>query len=1108
MKVKKLYTKLKLITFFLIIGGVGKAQPFDGTKYGNHWINTSQKYVRLAVKATGLQRVALNSLPAGFPINQIDKFHLYHRGKEVSIINVSNSELVFYGVVNDGSSDSLFYRPMSSRLNPHCSFYSDEGAYFLTVDSSTPTKKTELIDQPLSGQPLSYHMQTDLKVFNASYSQSVAAINAPLLQSFFQNGVSWTSRNYVGDTTASFSFELKDFVPDVKIAPVMDMLLHGRNNLSQNIRMSIGRSSSTLRLANTLSFTGLVGYKTQLKLEGNDFDSNGKGVMTLKSTIVTSETHSTGRYSVAYYKFTYPQRFNMSGLGSYTFQLPGNEEQWSRVRIANSVSGTRLFDVTIPEAPVEIKTQIIDGNLEGMVPRLKNKVTILYATSTSDVISEITNAPMAVIEPDQFDYLIITTSGLISAAEKYRDYRKSNEGGNYKAIVVDIKDLYNQFNYGEQSPVAIRRFVDFMVSSKDIEKYVLLIGPATTVFEGMIKNLPDQVPAVGYPGSDLLMVEGLAGVPRDVPTIPIGRLSAKTPQEVLNYLEKVKAYESEGSDNLWKKRVLHLSGGKTAAELTQLKNALTSLVPVATSGRVGGNVETFVKKSTALTEVADISSSVNEGVGMITYFGHGSQTVTDFDMGYISAAERGYLNSGKYSFMYFNGCGVGNIFAGLQSATLAEDWLMTPEKGAVAIMANSYFSYYSPTYSYLKKLYERVFVNESYSHSTLGQVLIGVSKEIMANNPNAYDIANLHQSLLQGDPALHVIQLDKPDFSLEGSKKLFLKARKLNGRIDDPDSLQIGVVATNAGRYISGQKVTVQLDKYYVNSTMDSQRLTIPTMAYRDTLFIPVSNRNDLSGIKVTFDPENDIEELIEDNNDQYLSINWDVAKSEYIYWGETIIDVVSPRLRVYFDNREIRNNEIVRPNPIISISMEDDNLLTSDTTRIDVFLKPCGVEEACSFVKVPYGRGEGGSLVISSVSGNQLRAVYSPELLNSGDYELLVNSRDLVGNPVSQLYRIAFTVFDQPRDLKVIVSPNPATSYVRFETDFYDTEEIKSIDYLIFNSTGIQIRADKVKTINRGVNEWYWYPEVGSGLYLYRVILRKEDESEQVVSGKILFMR
>ena len=98
---------------------------------------------------------------------------------------------------------------------------------------------------------------------------------------------------------------------------------------------------------------------------------------------------------------------------------------------------------------------------------------------------------------------------------------------------------------------------------------------------------------------------------------------------------------------------------RSVSEISQLKTLLEDLVPVVENSFLGGQVVPYIKKSLIEVEKVDdtFPGEVNEGVGMISYLGHGSPTVTDLDYGYVTDLSRGYVNAGKYPLQYFNGCG-------------------------------------------------------------------------------------------------------------------------------------------------------------------------------------------------------------------------------------------------------------------------------------------------------------------------------------------------------------------------------------------------------------------------------------------------------------------
>ena len=175
--------------------------------------------------------------------------------------------------------------------------------------------------------------------------------------------------------------------------------------------------------------------------------------------------------------------------------------------------------------------------------------------------------------------------------QAYADYRSSEAGGGFNALVVNTQQLYDQFAYGEKTPLGIRRFARFMyLGSNRQTKYVFLIGKAVSLpdryfrddfpnFLDIRQNFAhsqiDLVPTIGFPPSDNALVSGLSDndLRQSTPDIPIGRIPAINPSQVLSYLEKVIEHETV-PNMLWQKNIIHLSGGNTVSEQVLFKGYL------------------------------------------------------------------------------------------------------------------------------------------------------------------------------------------------------------------------------------------------------------------------------------------------------------------------------------------------------------------------------------------------------------------------------------------------------------------------------------------------------------------------------------------------------
>lgn len=1110
------FKKIFLICVILFfVGGLKTSVVFGQwtAPYANSWISYGRPYVKIGVTKKGVHRIAIASLPKEFQVVAPEKLQLWRRGKQVSILNASKTEILFYALPNDGTIDSLLYRPMSSRLNPYFSLFSDEGAYFLT-NGDEAGKRAAVVSQAPDSKltTLASHEEISTTLFQTDYSLSAEVSNRPdFFNSYYEIGASRTGRYQPVGTTLTNAFTLTDQTDDLSKASIK-LLVHGRSNNVRNIEVYVGKNAESLRKVGVISNGGFSGTTYAFQLQPSDVDEAKKGIFTLKST--SSEKYD--GFSLAFYSITYRQLFNMNAAKTKEFRIPATDAApWNRVQLKGVTAGARILGLADEDSPV-----VIEGSPENlMVPRAAGKTQKILVTSE---VTDVAAAKMKVVafsafNPKTTNYIIITSENLADGAAAYGAYRASAAGGGYKPLVVKITDIYNQFNYGEPSPVAIRKFMAYMLNEGGTDKNLFLIGKSITRVERMRRELPDEVPTVGYPGSDILLVDGMAGAPQDIPAVPVGRLSALTNQQVIDYLDKVKEYEDNSDgDYGWRKNVLHLNGGKNVGEITQLRDLLADLVPEVEAGMMGGKVTPFVKqRAMAEVEPVNITQNVNTGVGLITYFGHGSPVLTDLDMGYITDAARGYSNEGKYPMMYFNGCGVGNVFSGrfnLNPAnpnssdriTLSLDWLLARKRGAIALIANSFESFVTPSSTYLKQLYAAMFVDPKTYDLPIGEIQTEVAKSVIAQNKDKYNIANVHQSLLQGDPVLRLVTLNKPDYAVNAVDGVTLYAGRPDQTIEESDSIRLDVVVSNLGKNVAGLSIPVEVT-YVSKAGAVTKQVAVKSFPLSETLKVSFANTKNIESIIVSVDPKKTVAELNEENNVATFAFNWDAIKGENLISAK---DRVAPLLSVRINSQIPRQDQTFTPNPEILLSVKDNYRITADSALVDIFIKRCGTD-SCDFQKVYYSKAD---IQLVPVDESSFEIKLTTTDLIPGVYELLVNARDSSGNVSPIAYRVRFNVAEQvAAEPELVVSPNPALSYAKFEIKNVSPAEIKSVRYIIYNSLGTVVRDfQSGPTALSSDNVWYWMPNLErSGLYTYKVLLSgASGNTVKSLTGKLVLLR
>lgn len=1086
------FIRLGLFAAILLIAHHLRAQW--GAPYANSWIDYGKPYIKIGILKKGLHRIPFSSLPKSFPTDSPEKFQLWRRGKEVSIISTANQEILFYAVPNDGSSDSLLYRPMSARVNPYYSLYGDEGAYFLTV-ADKPGNRTKVVNGSINENAslLTYYNERFLAVFQQDYSLGTkSSVNPGFFNSFFEMGASRTGEVYKEGTDLLLNFKLEDFA-NISRNPIARLLLHGRSNNSRKIEIYVGKNKNTLRLVKALDNSGFAATEYAFEIKPDDMDSGKNGVLSIRS--ISGERLE--RFSLAYYSIEYPRQIKIGNKPSIELRLDEVSEKWNKLSVKGVSPQFAFLDISDADRPIILKRAAESL----MVPREPLKRLTLLATSEMIEVSptKIKEVHFNAYDRDAPNYIIITTEQLRAGATAFANYRASQAGGRLKPAIFEIEDIYNQFNYGEPSPVAIKKFMTYMLADGIRDKYLFLIGKSISQNERMIRELPGEVPTIGFPGSDALLVEGIAGAPLNVPAIPVGRLSAVTNENITDYLQKVKAYEaSEPGESGWRKKVLHLSGGKTTGEIVQLRENLRALEPMVVKGVMGGTVKSYVKQQPGEeVEYVDISKDVNEGVGMITFFGHGSTIVTNPDIGYVRDVARSYHNRNKYPVMYFNGCGVGNVFSNRFNAnpanpkasdriTLSLDWLVAPDRGAIAIIANSFESFVSPGVTYLESLYRHMFTNPVTAGLSIGKIQLAVADDILSKYKDKYNIAYVHQSLLQGDPALRLATVADPDYAIGRDEGITLLSESGDKTIGESDSLKISIVIANSGRFVKGQPVPVEVTLMSKNGTY-TKTIEAEAFAAEKNLQIAFFNKKDIKSIKVQIDPHQTLREVSRDNNASELHIDWDLVKDLSLFSNKAAKDNIPPLISVKVNGRPLKQEEPLWPEPEISITLSDNRQLSPDTTLVDLFIKPC-TTDACEFERVTYE----GSKVVVSASGRELRLSFPTHLI-PGDYEMLVNGKDVAGNVFLQSYRMEFEI-GKPEETQysLVVSPNPATSYLRFELKSPKPMFVKSVRYLIYDQRGNELdNKDLMVSNGSSTTEWYWEKgKIGAGIYTYKVLL------------------
>lgn len=762
----------KLICCFALLSlpylGYAQITENENILHGNEWIDFNKSYFKIQLAEDGIYRISRQVLEdAGFPVNEVSmsEISIYHLGKQIPIYTSSESlmgnedYIEFYGKKNRNELDKWMFSDPQYQLNPKYSLITDTTSYFVTF-GDTNAKRYEQVETDLSENTLTpeeYYLEVFEKEYHTNY---LRAGNSKAYKSSYDNII-------------GFGSGYKKTFP--QYVPTSQVYLNGPE-ARLNIRLVTNNTSQALEY--TLNNEVLKSIEGEGTLNIDESIAINPESIASSSTISVNSKSSTGKINVSSYRLTYPRLCKFGGIKYKYFELVASENYRYLEIQTNYNTSNLIYDIVNNQiiypvvenklakfiiAPVNEPGRYIYRNINGIknVTKAQKIEFIDYSSRDNDLIF-ISNKLIA-IDEDETDVIA-----------QYKYYRESPQGGNFTPIVVDIEQLYNQFSYGiHRHPYSVKNFINY-VHSKDWDalKYVYILGGAIqsntsrTKIEQIQKVL---IPTYGYPPSDNLLTS-LWG--EDISAYSTGRIAAQSASELRAYLDKVKNVESNITNphNIenkeWMKNILHLSGGGIN-EYAQIRHELRLMEDIIESSSFGGNVTTFYKVNSDPVDnsaAAYISNLIHDGLSIITFFGHSAPGTFDINLEDVD----NYNNSPKFPVLLSFGCYSGNIHLG--NYTLANDYVLKPNKGMSSFIGSSWNAYVGSLSSYGKNFYK--IYGESDSNRRLGDITRDALK--LSYSKTFRELLTLH-----GDPCLGVYSFDAPDYLPDA------KTAKVNPEIID-----------------------------------------------------------------------------------------------------------------------------------------------------------------------------------------------------------------------------------------------------------------------------------------------------------------------------------
>lgn len=760
-----------MILFLYSASSFGQNVDLANNLFGNEWIDYDKQYIKLRLSTDDIYRLSYDQLrqaglPEGVEIQTIKIQNLgntipFYSSRKANQILAPGDYLLFYGEKNRAQLDQYLHQnPDATRLNDEYSVVSDTAAYFISWGhTSTPQIiNEEEIDYTQTLAETRVYNHIEHRIFSTFHYKPVENRDLVRYSSFV--------------AAEGFGTGLKK-----QITETFDVVDRINIGLDPKVSFRYGTNRNELN--------------TKIKINGNDFISYFEAgyrnyVIDVDTTInyswisdqmaIDFGTSGDASIQLADIRFEYTRTIDGAKEIPDVINLPPSQED-RYLRIKN-YTGAALPVINLTNGKY-YETVIQNNNLVIFVPQSNSAQDIALVNNS---IESPNLEPVSFFDFSTIDHnFIFLTSqrlnnneGGTNPIQDYVDYRQSSIGGSYDPVIVNVEDLYDQFAYGiDRHFLAIRHFAHYAKNNWSNVRFMFIIGKGR---EYTTQRHPSQlqdpltpqmmVPTYGQPGSDNLLTRRVEEATLIFPT---SRFAANTKEEVAQYLDKVRDHELNINnpqtieDRLWMKKVLHLSGGSDDIQ-ESIKMQLADMENVIESSKMGADVTTLARFSSTPIEQAlseGLLNLVNNGLALITFFGHSSTGVLDFDMGDIN----NYSNKGKTPLMIALGCNAGNIH-GTSSKGLSETYVKIPSKGMVGFLASTGSAYAYQQYLYGQQLYN-VLGNDNYGNP-IGESINAIIDSFKYDTSLGVETF-LEQVTLHGDPSITLHKNEASDFVPEGS---------------------------------------------------------------------------------------------------------------------------------------------------------------------------------------------------------------------------------------------------------------------------------------------------------------------------------------------------
>jgi hypothetical protein len=896
------------------------------------WFQTGRPYYRIPIISDGIYRLNYSEL-LGYGIDMTllnnATAAVYYKGYPVPVSvqtsdpNPQNWYLEFFAHQNYGDSTYL-------------DIYDDTSAYWLTWNDQNPKQMTfASVSPPGPADTVHWYMQNFWREVDENYFFGVTDDDIENTEVDSVPGKGWYWTTFLPGQSNSLYFGIDTVQRNTGVPVQITAKFWGMTECAPGGGCAYpSRDEATISIngvqlgtidwiENTEAIFHATCPDTVLKKGGNLF--------TVASKLWAPSDSNISEFYIAWFQVKYPHPLLVS-KGTLNFTAtPSPTNSYS----AFLVNGLSKDSATVMD--------LTDGRIVQSLTKLTSTSFVVTDTLTVPHNYFVINASSR-LKPDTLigktfqnlrlqsrgaDYIVITHSLFETDANRLAQFRHTQD--KLRTAVIDVQDIYDEFNYGQLDPVSLRKFLKYAYYNwtHPSPTYVLFFGGTTWDFK---RNLPtstklNYVPSYGNPPSDNALV-CFDTTTTYIPYMLVGRVPVESTATASSVVDKIIGYDAPPSGT-WDKNGLFITGGDDQGEQFTFDYYSDNFVNLYWAPYPIGGTTTKVYKSTnAIIDGENesfLQQTIQNGVVFVNFIGHSGGRIWDVNIGSPSQLQN---TNGYLPFVSSVSCNVG-FFSDPDTTVLSEDFMNANNRGAIGVWSSASVGYASVGNILVDKFLSMATQNYARNFgimTTLSRLQFWIDND-KVGAPLVTETE--HLTPLLGDPYSNLAIPVLPDFDVEPSG-----ISVLNSVPTSDSTLTLRIHISNLG-LMAGSPVLISVHDTYTDEqghTNAEQNIVPPfyrqDFVQQDSFYIGwnVQGKPGNHLVTVRIDPLDSIPESQKSNN---------IAQQTF-YVFRNAISAVNP----------IPNSLIsgMTPNLVVTTPAGSDTTLLTYTYQLDttsVFSSP-----------------------------------------------------------------------------------------------------------------------------------------------------------------------